>query len=366
MAKGVPRIVAKSPRPDTPSVPQPGAYVRPDKPRTPRVALVGFCANTRHLVPYNDPELTVYGLNKGYVFQPRADVWFETHGPKVYQWQIRRPDRHMQWLKAFAGPIYMHQADPELPNSLAYPLAEVAADVMPATVYRWKMLGGAGTAGLVNEKGERILEAQRDNPYLTSTIALQIALAIYERFEQIELYGIDLNTGGEYAWQKPGVEYLLGIAAQRGMTVVIPDDAALLKGKIYGRGFMKPEGEAITKTQYETRLAEVRQKREAVAQRFHQLHGAKTELQYVMDQMPPGLNHEHLADRSKQLQAALDQCQSEANQLVGSEKEIMYWVAMTPEGQPGDQALKQLAAPSSSNGAAEKHDILASEELVAA
>jgi len=104
-------------------------YVRPDRPRTPRIALVGFCQPHRELVPYDDKDLTVAGLNRGYVFMPRADLWFEMHGPQIYRWEARRPKEHIPWLKAFPGPVYMHVADPEIPNSLAYPLAEVAADV---------------------------------------------------------------------------------------------------------------------------------------------------------------------------------------------------------------------------------------------
>lgn len=340
--------------------PKPGQYVRPDKPRTPRVALAGFCVNTRHMVPYDDPDVTVWGLNKGYVFMPRADDWFETHGPGIYKWPIRRPDRHIEWLKAFKGRVFLHEHDPDIPNSIAYPLVEVAADVMPANVYRWRMAGGAGSAGLLNEDGSRVLESQRKNPYLTSSIAYQIALAIHERYEQIELYGIDLNTGGEYAWQKPGVEYLLGIAAQRGIAVVIPDDAALLKGKLYGRGFKRPEGEKITKSQLEVRLDELRKQREAVAVRFHQINGARQELLWILEQMPPGLNHEHLHDRLKVMNQEIDACQAQVNQLAGSEKETMYWIAMTPDGQDGREAMKQLTA-ATPNGSAAEHDVLEAE-----
>lgn len=338
-----------------------GQYVKPAKPPAKRAIITGFCANTRHMVPYNEPDVCVFGLNAGRIFMPRADYWFETHGPNIWQWAIRRPDKHIEWLKAFPGPIFMHEAHPDIPNSITYPLAEVAADVMPGNVYRWLMQDGAGSPGKLNPDGSRVLEPQRENPYLTSSIAFQIALAIYERFEQIEIYGVDLNTGGEYAWQKPGVEYLLGIAAQRGITVVIPDDAALLKGKLYGRGFKTKEGDKITKSQYEVRLEEIRRQREATAQQYFQLRGAYSELQRILDQdMPPGLNYEKLHDRWKAMKLELEKVEAAANQLVGEEKEIMYWISFTPEGQSGKEALEQLKSENG-NGQAAQYDVLAAE-----
>lgn len=297
-----------------------------------KVVLVGFCQGSRDMAPYDDPDCEIWGLNKGYIFQPRMTRWFETHGPNIYRWAIRRPDRHVDWLKAFPGPIYMHDRDADIPNSLAFPLEAVAEDI---GVNVWKIQDDLKT-----------LEPLTRNPYLTSTIAYQIALAIYERFDELHLYGIDLNTGGEYAWQKPGVEFLLGIAAGRGMRVIVPENCALLKGKLYGRGFKQPGGEAITKTQYEVRLEEVKKQREQLTAQFHQLVGQFNECKVIMELMPPGIDHEKLSDRSKQLYAAMEDSRGKANQLLGSEKEIQYWISFTPEGQDGREALDQLAAES--------------------
>ena len=311
----------------------PRLYVRPEKPPKPKCALVGFCQSSRDLTPYLDNDFEIWGLNKGYIFQAKWDRWFEMHGPGIYKWPIRRPHRHMDFLRA-QPIVYLHVADPEIPNSVAFPLKEVADDI------------GLNVFRLMADNS---LESMVENPYLSSSIAYEIALAIHERFEEIHLYGIDLNTGGEYAWQKPGVEFLLGVAAARGIKVVVPDNCALLKGKLYGRGFLTKKGDKVTKSQYEIRLAEVQQRQQQTAIEFHQLTGQKSECEFIINQMPPGIDAEKLTDRFKQIAQAVDQKGAELHQLAGCQKEIMYWISTTPEGQDGKEALQQLADVSPEN-----------------
>jgi hypothetical protein len=317
----------------------------PEKRDAKKVCLVGFCQGHRDLAPYTNPEFVVMGLNKGYVFQPAFDVWFETHSKQIYTWEIRRPHKHVEWMKSIAPrPVFMHVADPEIPNSYALPLRELAEDV---GLNLWRLFPTRPEQFKDNDPhyrqdGAYWLESQALQPYLTSSIAYQLAFAIYERFEEIHLYGIDLNTGGEYAWQKAGVEYLIGLAAGRGIRVVIPDNCALLKGKLYGRGFLKPEGEAVSKSQYEVRLAEVRKRRLEITARYHQVSGAKAELEFIAANMPPGLPHEKLIDRLKQMGQEHATAEGQLRQLEGSETELLYWISMTPEGIDARQAIEQL------------------------
>ena len=90
-----------------------------------RVAIVGFCQPHREWVPYGETDLEVWQLNRATVFaQPTphrpagADRWFEMHGRHIWTWEQRRPGNHLRFLRSFPGPIYMHQAEPELPNSI--------------------------------------------------------------------------------------------------------------------------------------------------------------------------------------------------------------------------------------------------------
>lgn len=309
----------------------PRLYVKPEKPPSKRAVLVGFCESSRNAAPYDDRDCTFFGLNRAYTFQPRIDYFFEMHGPDIYRWKVRRPAGHIEWMKAFPGPIFQHVADLEIPNSMAYPLQAIADNVGQNI---WRLV----------QVGQPLVSAGK-NPYLTSSIAYQIALAMYEGFPEIELYGIDLNTGGEYAWQKAGVEYLLGMAAGRGHKVVLPGNCPLLgDGKLYGRGFLKPEGEAISKPQLEVRLEELRGKFEKVQTNFHQVTGALMEAKRTAVEMPGGVDAERQDQRLRELNQAEGQLKAQLLALQGQQQEVLNMISWTPEGQAGDQAIAQLEA----------------------
>jgi hypothetical protein len=65
--------------------------------------------------------------------------------------------------------------------------------------------------------------------YWESSIAYITALAIHEGAEAIGLYGVDMDAASEYGYQKPNMEYLIGLAKGKGIEVFIPDSSPLLK-----------------------------------------------------------------------------------------------------------------------------------------
>lgn len=293
-----------------------------------RLEICGFCQSSRDLAHYDDPSIAVWGLNRGYLFMPRADAWFEMHGPHIYGWEQRRPGDHLAWLKAFPGPVYMHRADPSIPNSVTYPLEAVAADIGP---YVWR----------VGEKTP--LHDTTTEPYLSSSIAMELALAIHLRqFEEIALYGIDLNTESEYIWQKPGVEFLCGVAVGRGIRIIVPDNCALLAGNIYGRGYLSPEGERMSYEQLESRVKGLQQQEKEVALELAQTMGALKELDFMQSQMVPGIDHERVEERKKRFAERIGALRGKQQQLVGAIKETAYWIHITPDGQKPAEAIAQL------------------------
>ena len=73
--------------------------------------------------------------------------------------------------------------------------------------------------------------------YFSNTIAYQIAFAIDQGYKMIHIYGCDMMTRQEYAWEKGGIEYWLGVAHGMGVETTIADGSSLLKtitGKPYG------------------------------------------------------------------------------------------------------------------------------------
>lgn len=317
-----------------------------------RVCIVGFCKSSRNRVNYGDPELFIVGLNRGYIFMERADCWFDLHSPEIRGWQQRRPSKHMDFLRNFAGPVFLHAPDPDLPNALVYPLQEVADD-LGQWVYR-----------LAEDLTVKDTKAW---PYLTSSIAMELALAIHEGATEISLVGVDLNTPSEYGQQKPGVEYLLGVAAGRGIKVILPDNCPLLDGPIYGRGFMKPEGETMSYPQLEERLQALVDERDRLREKLSKTAGAHQECEFLLGQMVPGLDHEALDQRKQKIAQQVQQLHGALHRIEGQLNETLHWIHITMEGQEPREAIQQLIDQASPTGldaggeAHEQYDVLDGE-----
>ncbi len=166
-----------------------------------RIAIVGFSSTSRHLAPWHDPSFELWGMNQAYEhFQRRPDRWFELHTSE------NQPDpsvpTYLDDLRTLDCPVYMLEDDASVPTSVKYPL-------------------------------ERVLKI--GPKYFTSTAAYMVALAILEGVSEIACYGIDCTVGTEYEYQKPCLEWWLGVALGRGIKVTIPEASALLKAPyLYG------------------------------------------------------------------------------------------------------------------------------------
>lgn len=172
------------------------------------VALVGFAMTSRDLAPWDDKDTEIWGINEAYKvqnFMKRWDRWFQLHSRKNFS----RPDNphdpaHYQWLqRAHDFPIYMQHHYDEIPSSVEYPLEEVIKY----------------TSGL---------------RYFTSTVAFMIGLAMLEGFERIELYGIEMASNTEYAYQRPNGEFMIGLALGKGVEIYLPPGNTMLSGSLYG------------------------------------------------------------------------------------------------------------------------------------
>jgi hypothetical protein len=162
----------------------------------------------------------------------RWDRWFEMHAPDalpgVYP-QIWND--HKAWLKAFPGPIYMHDKSDEFPTSVEFPIQEMR---------------------------------DKFDDYYTSTVAFMLALAIHEEAEEIHLYGVDMIGDDEYGFQKANTEYLLGYAKGCGIKVYVPPQSALLHGDgIYGLPGEKTDFTAL-QTDIKRRMLEVEAQQKAL------------------------------------------------------------------------------------------------------
>ena len=249
-----------------------------------KVAICGFAQTHRMAAPFHDPSFEIWSLNNAYIFLPErphvggrvADRWFEIHSEDLYGWELRRPGPHVDWLRKFGGPLYLIEARADMPNSVRYPI----------------------------EDAVRVLQV----PYLTSSPAYMLALAMMEGFKEIHIYGIDLATDSEYADQRPNLEWLIGLAIGRGHSIVLPKGCHLLTGDLYGRGKLRPGGERHTREQFEGRIAALQR-------------------------------------RLAEVQQERKRMEREEAKLEGAILDCQHWIGRTPPGQPQDQMLAMMAGP---------------------
>ena len=198
--------------------------------------------------PFDDKTLEVWGLNDGYLLgQPRAERWFDLH--PFHQMHFRpqgertvnqaevpvgvylRPAGHLEWLKTRPMPVFLAEKRPDYPTSQTFPkdqLLEWFKPLWPLRLSRGKTI-------------------QPGPDYEVSTPSWMLMLAIAEGYQEIHIYGIHLATQWEYVQQRPNFEFLLGIAAGRGIKVVLPDASPICRAS-YRYAFEKkadlPEQEA--------------------------------------------------------------------------------------------------------------------------
>ena len=130
--------------------------------------------------------------------------------------------------------------------------------------------------------------------YFTCTISYMVADCILEGVSEIGIWGVDLAVGSEYTYERPGVEYMLGIAKGRGIPVTLPPESDLLTAiGLYGleeegvSGFAANINERITKL--EGKRNEIHAANQANNNALLQIMGALEVLCYHRDVwMPKG------------------------------------------------------------------------------
>lgn len=162
-----------------------------------KVAIIGISPTTHDLAPWNDSNWEKWGLPWHEGYWPRMDRLFEMHDIRLLKGDgSKRPADYFNRLNNCWVPLYMQSSYKEVPNAKRYPFANVA-----------KVTG----------------------EYWNSSIAYAMAMAIYEGADEIGIYGVDMAGDDEYGYQKPNMEYLVGLARGKGIKVTIPDASPLCK-----------------------------------------------------------------------------------------------------------------------------------------
>jgi|6_EtaG_2_1085325.scaffolds.fasta_scaffold00491_5 hypothetical protein len=177
-----------------------------------KIAIIGLGEPNRKDAPWDDAEWELWGLpwdDEGYFkFQAAFDLhdYYLHTKPEA---GLRKD--YTERLCEFPGRLFMQKNYPEVPNSRAYPLQGVISAI------------GAD--------------------YFNSGPSYAMGMAIAALPAEIGLWGLYMAKGTEWAVQRPNMEYLIGIARGKGITVTIPDDSPLCQfdGDGIPLGSMYPE-----------------------------------------------------------------------------------------------------------------------------
>jgi len=174
-----------------------------------KVCIMG-AADMGELVPMDDESYEIWGCNAlwrmGFTVDGywRADRWFELHPADV------QSTKDIEWLKVC--PIQVYCLNDELhdvvPHRVSYPITEITA------------------------RGYRV--------YYTNTFAYQIALAIYEGFDEIKLCNIWLENGRELCVERACVDYWCGFAEGKGIVIDTATDVPIASHPfLYGYDYVQ-------------------------------------------------------------------------------------------------------------------------------
>lgn len=223
-----------------------------------RIALIGSAPSSIRLAPFRDPSWSIWACSPGaypiiaseHAFAP-GDAFFELHrweAPVIGVPHLQKPwfsPEYVQWLGQFKGTVWTGEPVADIPNSKRLP-----------------------TEDLIGKYG----------PYFfTSSLAWMLAMAIEAGATEIGLWGVDMAATEEYYYQRPGCQFFILKALERGIKVIVPPESDLLQPMpLYGVGEWDPATVKATARlkELEGRLAGAMQNLEAAKQEAMFLQGA--------------------------------------------------------------------------------------------
>ena len=219
-----------------------------------KVCLLGT-SNTLNQAPFNDSSFEFWALNDMYEMIPTKNItrWFEIHTRQEQERHVskRASGSYLEGLKALTIPVYMQEHFEDVPTSIKYPLET-----------------------MVEHFGRQ---------YFKSTLDYMMALALYEGFEEIHLYGVNMADNIEYAHQRPSMEYWIGRAEGMGVKVVLPEGCDLMKGYFrYGYDEEK-ENDLLIKAR--TKSAELDRQSKEFMKNYYLSLGAKDTWDFILREL---------------------------------------------------------------------------------
>ena len=250
-----------------------------------KIAICGFASSSRHLMPIDDPEWIIGGMNQLYRHIARADYWFDIHS----NWQdgnVPGTD-HYGWLQQCGIPVFMVEPPADIPTGCRYPVEKLVAhfgvDYSTSSVsfmFQWAIYE-------IEKEVDRLLALQP----VTGTMAdVAVERKRLASTFTLGVYGIDLVVGDEYDFQKSCAEHWLGYANALGIHVYLPPQTALLKQRWrYGyqaepdEGILRISDLGLRQTDLNKRFDRLQAKYNATIAEMQAIDGARQEVQHHLN-----------------------------------------------------------------------------------
>ena len=176
-----------------------------------KVAIVGAHEATRENAPFGDKEFEIWGLSNWSKapWMLRCDKVIEVHGSVLY---TQHPADHdyWSWLQETDAQVYIFGYHEQIKNTNCYPLQDIKNDLL-------------GNIALFGEEIENF----------ASSVDYALALAILQGYEQIDLYGLEMEQ--EYRAQQESFAFWVGLAAGKGIKINLNCTKAMFNKPLYGR-----------------------------------------------------------------------------------------------------------------------------------
>jgi len=265
--------------------------------------IVGFAASWKD-APYTDQKkvgIDFWGINELYIYLQENKIltpfsaWFEIHNIK--ESPSKQGKAHQEFLKNCKIPLITQKHWDEYPSSMPYPRKYVKAyyNSMFRTDY-----DGVGFSDYSNQ------------------ISWMIALAICLGYKRIMVYGVDMASNSEYAFQRASCQFFLGWAAGKGIELNIPSTCQLLKaGCDYGF-------ESDNKNRF-TAKANIKQHTDNQLK----LRNRKCEIEFIKATLDRELNELEIAVKAEK--EIIYEMLNKAKESLAIGKEIKYFIDTMPD-----------------------------------
>lgn len=221
-----------------------------------KLALVGMNTRTRANAPFDDPDYEIWTLNESYTgaWMKRYDVLFQLHPRWDWERNNNMSDpNHPLYIKAQNGTCLFcagtgmaskEGLDVECPHChngvYLVPLHRKGKKIIMQDVNK-------DVPGCVKLPIDGLsVYGEKGKPYLTSTFAHMLVYAFFKGYQDISIYGFEMESDTEYIHQRACAEYWIGYGRAMGIKIEAPG-AKILTGKHYAYDMENGQG-------YRTRL----------------------------------------------------------------------------------------------------------------